>query len=101
MKTGGIAFCCALFAWVSIRASSAASRESGEIDMDSPAMIAGIQSGDVIIRIGETQISSYQELVKAFLFLEPEESVEIGLMRQGPDGYMEMEVSVSLGLKSE
>ncbi len=72
-----------------------------EIDMDSPAMNGGIQSGDVIIRIGETDISSYQELVKAFLFLEPEESVEIGLMRQGPDGYMEMEVSVSLGLKSE
>lgn len=36
MKTGGIAFCCALFAWVSISSSSAASRDSGEIDMDSP-----------------------------------------------------------------
>lgn len=35
-----------------------------EIDMDSPAMTAGIQSGDVIVMIDETEITNYQDLVK-------------------------------------
>lgn len=72
-----------------------------EIDMDSPAMDAGIQSGDVIIKLDETEISNYQELVKELLLKEPDNVVEIGLMRQGPDGYTEMELTATLGLKQE
>lgn len=72
-----------------------------EIDMDSPAMDAGIQSGDVIIKLDETEVSNYQELVKALLLKEPDNVVEIGLMRQGPDGYTEMELTATLGLKQE
>lgn len=70
-----------------------------EIDMDSPAMAAGIQSGDIINRAGETEIGSYQDLVKALLAKEPETTLTIGLMRQGPDGYIEMEVEATLGIK--
>lgn len=70
-----------------------------EIDMDSPAMIAGIQSGDVITRINEIEIRNYQELVKALLLEEPEKELSIGLMRQGPDGYIEMKVDAILGIK--
>ncbi|MDE7250150.1 MAG: S1C family serine protease, partial [Lachnospiraceae bacterium] len=72
-----------------------------EIDMDSPAMNAGIQSGDVIIRMGETEIAGYQDLVKALLTIRPEETVEVGLMRQGPEGYIEMETDAELGQKGE
>lgn len=72
-----------------------------EIDMDSPAMNAGIQSGDVIIQIKETEIKNYQNLVKALLLEEPDKTLPVGIMRQGPDGYIEMEVSVVLGLKKE
>lgn len=72
-----------------------------EIDMDSPAMDAGIQSGDVIIRMGETEIAGYQDLVKALLTIRPEETVKVGLMRQGPEGYIEMETDAELGQKSE
>lgn len=70
-----------------------------EIDMDSPAMNAGIQSGDVITRIKETEVSHYQDLVKALLLEGPEKELSIKLMRQGPDGYTEMEVSAILGIK--
>lgn len=72
-----------------------------QIDMDSPAMNAGIQSGDVITRVKRTEIKNYQNLVKALLLEEPEKTLSIGLMRQGPDGYIEMEVSVVLGSMKE
>lgn len=72
-----------------------------EIDMDSPAMDAGIQSGDVIIKLDETEISNYQELVNALLLKEPDNTVKIGLMRQGPEGYTEMELTATLLLKQE
>lgn len=72
-----------------------------EIDMDSPAMDAGIQSGDVITKLDETEISNYQELVNALLLKEPDNTVKIGLMRQGPEGYTEMELTATLSLKQE
>ena len=56
-----------------------------EIDMDSPAMDAGIQSGDVITELNETEVNNYQELVKALLAEEPEKELSIRLMRQGPE----------------
>lgn len=68
-----------------------------ELDMDSPAMAAGLQSGDVIIRLGELEIGTYQELVNALLEYQPEQTVSIGILRQGPEDYTEMELQVVLG----
>ena len=72
-----------------------------EIDMDAPAMNAGIQSGDIIVRIGEKEIPNYASLVETLLTFKPEETVAVGLMRQGPEGYIEMEVEAVLNLKNE
>ncbi len=72
-----------------------------EIDMDSPAMDAGIQSGDVIVKLNETEVNSYDDLVKAILMEEPEKELKIELMRQSPEGYAEMELEAVLGLKQE
>lgn len=72
-----------------------------EIDMDSPAMDSGIQSGDVIIKLDETEINSYQELVKELLLREPESEIKVELMRHGPEGYRELKLTVVLGLKPE
>lgn len=68
-----------------------------KVDMDSPAMEAGLQSGDVITRLGEMEITTYQVLVNALFEYQPEQTVSIGLLRQGPDGYTEMELQVVLG----
>ncbi len=70
-----------------------------EIDMDSPAMNAGIQSGDVIVKWNDTEIHSYQDLVNALLQEEPEKTASVTLMRQGPEGYTEMDTVAVLGLK--
>ena len=70
-----------------------------EIDMDSPAMDAGIQSGDVIVSMGEDPIGTYQELVSYLMSSEPEQSVSVGLLRQGPEGYADMNLNVVLSTK--
>ena len=68
-----------------------------EIEMDSPAMIAGIQSGDVITRVENIEITNYNELLNALYNTMPEEVVTITLMRQGMDAFQEMRVEVTLG----
>lgn len=68
-----------------------------EIEMDSPAMEAGIQSGDVIVGIKEKEIHTYGDLVNAIMEKQPNEMIAITLMRQGPEEYVQMEVNVTLG----
>ena len=68
-----------------------------EIEMDSPAMEAGIQSGDVIVGIREKEIHTYGDLVNALTERQPNETAAIVLMRQGPEEYVRMEVDVTLG----
>lgn len=66
-------------------------------NMDSPAMNAGIQSGDVVIEMEETSIVTYQDLVNQLLKHEPDEEVAITVMRQGPEGYTPIPITVKLG----
>lgn len=68
-----------------------------EIEMDSPAMIAGIQSGDVIIKIGDTEIVNYAGLLNTLYIAMPDDVITVTLMRQGMDGFQEMKVEVTLG----
>lgn len=63
------------------------------IEMDSPAMAAGIQSGDVVIRINKTPITSYNELLTILYNANPEDTLTFVLMRQG----REMSAEVTLG----
>lgn len=63
------------------------------IEMDSPAMAAGIQSGDVVIRINETPIAAYSELLNILYNASPEDTLTFVLMRQG----REMSAEVMLG----
>lgn len=64
-----------------------------EIEIDSPAMAAGIQSGDVVTKVGSTEIKTYNEFLGILQSAEPESVLKITLMRQGH----EMSVDVTLG----
>lgn len=64
-----------------------------EIEIDSPAMDAGIQSGDVVTRVGNTQITTYNELLGILRTSKPGDILTITLTRQGH----EMSVDVTLG----
>ena len=65
------------------------------IEMDSPAMAAGIQSGDVVIQINETPITTYNNLLDVLYNSNPEDTLTFVLMRQG----REMNATVTLGTR--
>lgn len=65
-------------------------------EMDSPAMNAGIQSGDVITGFAGREILSYSDLVNALYEYSAGRTVQVNLQRNGPDGYSQMTVSVVL-----
>lgn len=66
------------------------------IVMDSPAMVAGIQSGDVIVKMGTEEITTFQEYNKEMMSLVPDSQITITIMRQVQDEYQEMAVDVIL-----
>ncbi len=68
-----------------------------EIDMDSPAMLAGIQQGDVLVQLADKKISNYTEYTNMLMQLQAGETVEVMVMRQAQDAYKEMKFSIVLG----
>ena len=66
------------------------------IIMDSPAMKAGIQSGDVIVGMEGEEITSFADYHAALLSCEPDTTVTVTVMRQGQEEYQEMEIEVLL-----
>ncbi len=64
-----------------------------EIEIDSPAMAAGIQSGDVVTRVGNTEITTYNELLDILQSSKPGDVLTVTLTRQGHG----MSVDVTLG----
>ena len=66
------------------------------IDMDSPAMEAGIQSGDVITQLGEDEITGYTDLIEALGRAEPDQEITVLLVRSGPEEQAQMELTVTV-----
>ena len=67
-----------------------------EVEMDSPAMLAGIQQGDVITGFGEHVIVSFDEYTNSLLSMKPGDSVELTIMRQSQQEYKEMKFDITL-----
>lgn len=70
-----------------------------EVAADSPAMKAGIQSGDVITSIGKTSISTLSGYTNALMDLESGKEVKVEGKRQGNGGYVDIDFTVSIGSK--
>ncbi len=68
-----------------------------EFELDSPAMHAGIQSGDVIVGMNDKNISSFNEYSNALMEMEPGQIVEVTVMRQAQEEYKEMKFNIELG----
>ena len=68
------------------------------VDMDSPAMQAGLQNGDIITKIDDTDIVSYAEFVNILMRAKPEQNMKLTVARQsqGRGEYQEMSVAVTL-----
>ena len=67
-----------------------------EVEMDSPAMLAGIQQGDVITGFGERVIVSFDEYTNSLLSMKPGDNVELTIMRQSQQEYKEMKFDITL-----
>ena len=72
-----------------------------KVEMNSPAMEVGIASGDIITKIGETQVFTTEGAQNALRQLEPNSETEITVMRATKDVYKEVTVTVTLGTKTE
>ena len=68
-----------------------------EVEADSPAMQAGIQSGDVITSVNKTDISSISEYTKKLMEFAVGEQIKIKCRRQGASGYVEVTFDVTVG----
>ncbi|MBR3166232.1 MAG: serine protease [Lachnospiraceae bacterium] len=64
---------------------------------DSPAFTAGIQNGDVLIKINEEEIKTSADLQNAMQTMRPETEVTVTVMREGREGFAELEFPLTLG----
>ena len=67
-----------------------------QTEMSSPAMMAGIQSGDIITRIAGTEIASYEQLISRLAQCSPDDIITVTVLRQAPDDYVELELEITL-----
>lgn len=69
-----------------------------EVKMDSPALAAGLQSGDVITEMGGEAVYTVDSYESKILALEPGDEVEIVVQRQGAEKYEEITCTVQVGV---
>ncbi len=67
-----------------------------EVEAKSPAMLAGIQRGDIITGVGDKTISRFAEYTDALYKAEVEESLVLKVMRLSQGEYREMEFEITL-----
>ena len=64
------------------------------VEMDSPAMLAGIQAGDIIISAGTRTITKYSDLVGAITEMSSELETNVVVSRLSQGEYKEISFSV-------
>lgn len=68
------------------------------VEMDSPAMNAGLQSGDVIVELNGAEITNVSDYTEKLLSLSPNTNVSIAVKRQGTDGYTKITCTAVVGV---
>lgn len=67
-----------------------------DVVRDSPAMLAGIQRGDIIVQMNDVLIGSFGDYSTALLRLEPEDAVKVTVKRQVQEDYRDVEIDIVL-----
>ena len=70
-----------------------------QVEGDSPAMEAGIQTGDVITAFNKEDVRTMQRFYTELQKCQKEQKVKITIMRRGADGYGETQVTVTLDVR--
>ncbi|MCR5785686.1 MAG: S1C family serine protease [Eubacterium sp.] len=66
------------------------------VEKDSPAFEAGLQTGDVIIALNDTEIATTDDFMEYLSGKSPEQNIAITIMRQGKNAYKEISCSAQL-----
>lgn len=61
-----------------------------DIDMDSPAMLKGIQKGDILVKVGSRDIRNAADYMNVLRNAEAESSIDIVVQRASVNDYKEM-----------
>lgn len=67
--------------------------------INSPAYNSGIQNGDIITKIADTEIKNNKNLKNTLESLEVGDVIRVQIMRKGKDGYKTIEFNVTLGVQ--
>ncbi len=70
------------------------------VDMESPAMLVGIQKGDVLVAADGKPFASWEEYVAWLLEQNPGQEVELTVQRQVQGVYRGLSLSVEIGTNS-
>lgn len=68
------------------------------VEMDSPAMAAGLQEADVITAINGEEIINVVQYYQTIYEKQPEEEIKITIKRQNGEGYIDLECDVEVGI---
>ncbi|SEL60778.1 MULTISPECIES: S1C family serine protease [unclassified Butyrivibrio] len=64
-------------------------------EMDSPAMLSGVQSGDIITAVNGEEVAGFDTFVSRIRDVKPGTQVTLTLMRQAAEGYAELTIDIS------
>lgn len=67
------------------------------VELDSPAMISGLQNGDILVGINGETVRSYSDLVSWLYDANPDSEASLTIERQSVDEYITLDVNVTLG----
>ena len=68
------------------------------VELDSPAMMAGLQEADVITKIDGEEIATVEQYNQKIYSMHPDDQAIITVQRQGAEEYVELECMVSVGV---
>ena len=67
------------------------------VSMDSPAMAAGVQSGDIIVEFGGIQVGRFTDFIGAMKSMSGGETISLKVYRPVRDSYKELVLEAELG----
>lgn len=69
-----------------------------EVTVDSPAMLGGLQAGDVITKVNNTDVATAGEYSGTLMTLSPGSTYDVEVQRLGANGYTTVTLQVSVGI---
>ena len=70
-----------------------------EVAVDSPAMKAGIQSGDIVTEAAGRTISTYTDYHNTIIRQGAGQNIQIIAQRYGVESYVDIKFNVTVGIK--